>query len=383
MDNRLVLDIGLRAPFFTRKLHNFCVAESGGSGFVDCFNDPASQAAFLAIHANDAAGPDQPPQARNFKYNRVLPSAGLTFRVAPSTQLFANFSEGLQVPSTDALYDAFAFEPDTDKASPKPELSKNFEGGVRYNSHKVKAQLSGWYTSFSNRIEDSLTEDPQNPGQFVSVFTNLGDVHKYGMDASIAYAADRYFTFYAFGSWMHSKILQNVDAGGCSQSDVNFGNPAGGLTPCTLPPVNGIPQQEIIFQTKGKQESGSPTYTLGGRVQGNFGSLEVGAQAKLTGPRFVNDQNTGVFSFPKPPAPNVEIFPAKTPAYTVVDLDARFTLEKLGLNKQSFFQLNIHNLFDKFYVSGFSGTINNSAFRSQFVFVGAPRSITGTLNIAY
>jgi len=377
MDDRLVLDVGLRLPFFSRKLHNFCVSESGGSGFVDCFNDPASQAAFLAIHAHDAAGPDQPPQARNFKYNRVLPSAGLTFRVAPSTQLFANFSEGLQVPSTDALYDAFAFEPDTDKASPKPELSKNFEGGIRYNSSKVKAQLSGWYTSFSNRIEDSLTEDPQNPGQFISVFTNLGDVHKYGMDASVAFAPNRHWTLYAFGSWMHSKILEDVVSGKCSASDVSFGNPAGGLTPCT------VVGQPIIFQTAGKQESGSPTYTLGGRVQGNFGPLEVGAQAKLTGPRFVNDQNTGVFSFPKPPAPNVEIFPAKTPEYTVVDLDARFTLEPLGLNKQSFFQLNIHNLFDKFYVSGFSGTINNSAFRSQFVFVGAPRSITGTLNIAY
>ena len=79
----------------------------------------------------------------------------------------------------------------------------------------------------------------------------------------------------------------------------------------------------------------------------------------------------------------MEIFPAKTAPYTVVDLDARVTLEKIGLNKQSYFQLNVHNLFDKFYVSGFNGTINNSAFRSQFVFVGAPRSITGTLNIAY
>jgi iron complex outermembrane recepter protein len=377
LDSRLVVDLGLRVPFFSRKLNNFCVAESGGSGFVDCFNDRASQAAFLAAHAHDAAGPDQPPQARNFKYNRVLPSAGVTYLLTPATQLFANFSEGLQVPSTDALYDAFAFAPDTDKASPKPELSKNFEGGVRYNSRKIKAQLSGWYTAFSNRIEDSLTEDPQNPGQFISVFTNLGDVHKYGVDASIAYAADRYLTLYAFGSLMHSKILDDVPSGFCSSSDVNFGNPAGGLTPCTAI------GQPIIFQTAGKQESGSPTYTLGGRAQGNFGPLEVGIQAKLTGPRYVNDQNTGVFSFPKPPAPNVEIFPAKTPAYTVVDLDARVTLERIGLNKQSYFQLNVHNLFDKFYVSGFSGTINNSAFRSQFVFVGAPRSISGTLNLAF
>jgi len=372
MDKRLVLDLGLRAPFFSRKLDNRCVAESGGSGFVDCFNDAASQAAFLAAHPTY-----QPPQKRNFKFHRILPSAGLTFAVSPATQLFANFSEGLQVPSTDALYDAFAFPTDDPQAAPKPELSKNFEGGVRYNTRRVKAQLSGWYTSFSNRIEESLLPDPQNPGQFSTVFTNLGDVHKYGLDGSVAFAPNPHLTLYAFGSLMHSKILQDVNAGTCKASDVTFGNPAGGLTACTAV------GQPIIFQTAGKQESGSPLYTLGGRVQGNFGPLEVGAQAKLTGPRYVNDQNTGVFSFPKPPAANVEIFPAKTPEYTVVDLDARFTLESLGLNKQSFFQLNIHNLFDKFYVSGFNGTINNSAFKSQFVFVGAPRSITGTLNIAY
>jgi iron complex outermembrane receptor protein len=383
LDERLVVDLGARVPFFSRKLNNFCVAESTGSGFVDCFNDPASQAAFLAAHANDAAGPFQPPQARNKKYNRILPSAGLTYRLAPATQLFANFSEGLQVPSTDALYDAFAFPVSDPQASPNPELSKNFEGGVRYNSPKIKAQLSGWYTAFHNRIEDSLIADPQNPGQFISVFTNLGDVHKYGLDGSIAYAPVRQLTLYAFGSLMHSKILDDVIGGACSSSDVRFGDPAGGLTVCTAV------GQPIIFQTAGKQESGSPTYTLGARAQGNFGPLEIGIQAKRTGPRFVNDQNTGVFAFPappKPPAPplpNTEIFPAKTPAYTVVDLDARVSLAMLGLNKHTFFQLNVHNLFDKFYVSGFNGTINNSAFRSQFVFVGAPRSVTGTLNFEF
>ena len=383
LDEKLVLDLGLRAPFFSRKLHNFCVAESTGSGFVDCFNDAASQAAFLAAHANDAAGPYQAPQARDLKFHRVLPNAGLTYRFTPEAQLFANFSEGLQVPSTDALYDAFAFPVGSAQASPKAETSKNFEGGVRYNTRKIKAQLSGWYTAFHNRISESLIADEQNPGQFINVYTNIGDVNKYGIDGSVAYAPNHTLTLYAFGSWQHSKILNDVRAGACSSSDVNFSNPAGGLTYCTTV------GQPIIWQTGGKQESGSPTWTLGGRAQGNFGPLEIGIQAKHTGPRFVNDQNTGIFAFPKqpkPPAtplPNPEIFGAKTPGYTLVDLDARFTLESLGFNKQSFFQLNVHNLFDKFYVSGFSGTIPNSSFKSQFVYVGAPRSVTGTLNLAF
>jgi len=381
-DERLVIDLGVRAPFFTRNLDNHCVAESGGSGFVDCFNDAASQAAFLAAHANDKTGPYQAPQERDLKYNRLLPSAGFTYNFTPAAQVFANFSEGLQVPSTDALYDAFAFAVGTPGATPKPELSKNFEGGVRYNTSKIKGQLSVWYTAFHNRIENSLIADPQIPGQFISVYTNLGDVNKYGLDASLAYAPNRHLTLYAFGSLMHSKILDNVAAGQCSASDVSFSNPAGGLAWCTK--VN----QPIVWQTAGKQESGSPLYMLGGRAQGNFGPLEVGAQAKLTGPRYVNDQNTGVLAFPKQPAKppfltNTVVFPAKTPSYAVVDLDARLSLSVVGLPKESYFQLNVHNLFDKFYVSGFNGSINNSAFRSQFVYVGAPRSVTGTLNFAF
>lgn len=380
LDDRLVIDLGLRVPFFSRKLDNFCVAESSGSGFVDCFNDAASQAAFLAAHSGqDATGPYQPPQRRNLKYNRVLPSAGLTFLVAPATQLFANFSEGLQVPSTDALYDSFAFPVDDPKAVPKSELSKNFEGGIRYNTSKIKAQLSGWYTAFHNRIEESLIPDPENPGQFNNVYTNLGDVNKYGVDASVAYAPNRHLTLYAFGSAMHSKILSDVEAGSCTANNVRFGDPAGGTTICTKPPINGVPQQPIIFQTAGKQESGSPLYTYGGRVQGNFGPLEVGLQAKRTGPRYVNDQNTPGLYFPE----LTVAYAAKAPAYTVFDLDARVGLAFFGLTNHSYFQLNVHNLFNKFYVSGFSSTITNNAAKSQFVYVGAPRSVTGTLNFEF
>jgi iron complex outermembrane receptor protein len=378
LDDKLVVDLGLTGKFFSRDLNNYCVSESTGNGYVDCFNDPASQAAFLLVHPTYQA-----PQARNLKYNKLLPSAGFTYRIAPATQLFFNFAEGLQVPSTDALYDAFAYPKGSDSATPKAELSKNFEGGVRYNSRKIKAQLSGWYTAFKNRIEESLISNPDDPTGFSNVYTNLGDVNKYGVDGSVAYAPNRHLTLYAYGSLMHSKILHDVVAGECTSNDVSHSNPAGGLTYCSAV------GQPIVWQTGGKQESGSPTYMFGGRAQGNFGPLEVGIQAKRTGPRYVNDQNTGIFAFPtqpKPPAtplPNPQVFPAKTPAYTVVDLDARLTLAFLHLSNQSYFQLNVHNLFDKFYVSGFNGAINNSAFKSQFVYVGAPRAVTGTLNLAF
>ena len=44
----------------------------------------------------------------------------------------------------------------------------------------------------------------------------------------------------------------------------------------------------------------------------------------------------------------------RTPAYTTVDLDARVSLEWIGLNNKTFFQFNVQNVFNQYYVGGFS-----------------------------
>ena len=51
------------------------------------------------------------------------------------------------------------------------------------------------------------------------------------------------------------------------------------------------------------------------------------------------------------------MFAARTPAYTTVDLDVRVPLGWAGLNDDTFFQLNVTNVFDKFYVGNFSGAL--------------------------
>jgi iron complex outermembrane receptor protein len=362
-DSKLVVQAGLRVPFFKRDLHNYCVSESGGNGYVDCFNDPTSQAAFLAANPTYQA-----PQSRHYNYNHVLPSAGLTYNFTPSTSIFFDYSQGIQVPSTDDLYDAFAFSPSVAAAHPKPETTYNFEGGVRYKTNKIQAQLSGWYTAYHNRIVSSAVPDPQNPDDFITLFTNLGTVHKYGVDGSIAYAPMRQLTLYAFGSYLHSKILDNVLTGACTANNVKFGDSAG-TGPCTTV------GQSMYALTAGKRESGSPTFTFGGRAQANLGPVEIGLQAKRTGPRYVNDQNTPFYSG------STVIFPAKAPAYTLVDLDARLSLGFLGLNDKTYLQLNVTNIFDKFYVGGFSGGVSNSFV--PYAYIGTPRTISGTVNFAF
>src|SRR5262249_2624107 len=103
-NDALTVNAGVRAPFFKRDLTNYCITESGGSGFVDCIPSAADQAKFLAANPTFVG-----PLHRVINYNKVLPSAGLVYNFMPKFSLFASYDKGLQVPGTDNLYNAFAY----------------------------------------------------------------------------------------------------------------------------------------------------------------------------------------------------------------------------------------------------------------------------------
>ena len=72
---------------------------------------------------------------------------------------------------------------------------------------------------------------------------------------------------------------------------------------------------------------------------------------------------------------------ANAPAYTLVNLDARMKLTMLKGLENSYFQLNVYNLFDEFYVGGFNGGLNQafsgtSYGNPNFVQIGAPRTVS-------
>jgi iron complex outermembrane receptor protein len=369
-DNKLTVEAGARAAFFTRKLNNHCFATSGG-GFVDCTGqDSDEDAAYAAAHPYSYDATTglvtgyAPPQKRTYHFNKILPSAGLTYQIAPSISAYASYSKGLQVPGTDQLYNAFYYPQNAAAAAPKPETSDNFDAGVRMRSGKIQAQLAGWYTIFKNRIEQTY-----DPILQVSTYTNLGTVHKYGVDASVSYQVIPQLSLYAYGSYLKSKILDNVQIKGPADydcSDASHDNPTD-VTNCAF--------------TKGKRESVAPVYTFGGRVQGDLGPVTLGLQAKRTGPRYINDQNTPVYAngLANPP-----VYGAKTPSYTIVDLDARVSLKAFGMNDRTWVQFNVTNLLDKFYVGAMS-TGNATPLNTvvNFVQIGAPRTFSGTINFGF
>ena len=374
MDNRLVVNVGVRAPFFTRELNNFC-ATSSASGFVECFNGGPGLAAYLANNptvniGSGQTGPTQGPQQRTFKYNEILPNVGAVFDFTPRMSVFANFSRGLQVPSTDFLYNSFFYPAGTAQADPDPEKTDNFDIGIRYRSSRIMAQLSGWYTIFSNRLAQAFDPDLDQ-----NVFRNLGTVDKYGIDGSIAWQVIPELQVYVYGSYLWSSIRDDVLAGECSAT----------VTP--LCPA-GSAGRAIFAPTSGQRESAAPVYTFGGRIQGQLGPVEIGLQAKRTGPRYVNDLNqpiilcTATFqNLTHCPATSFQVFPARAPAYTTVDFDIRVPLTWAGLNEHTYFQLNVTNLFDKLYVGGFGGSLLNTSV--PFAQIGAPRAVIATLVVGF
>ncbi|MCW1382956.1 TonB-dependent receptor [Novosphingobium sp. KCTC 2891] len=364
MNDALTITAGLRAPFFKRNLTNYCFATNAGGGLA-CPATDAASTAFAAANPTAAT-----PQQRVFNYNRVLPNVGFTYKLAPETSVFANYSRGLQVPGTDNLYNSFFFTTGTDAAKPQPETTDNFDVGLRMRSGKVMAQVSAWYTIYQNRLAQAYDRDLS-----ASIYRNLGRVDKYGFDGSIAWAPVKEVSLYVFGSYLHSKIRDNVDAGvSCAQSNVDYGTLG-----CTSV------GQVAYYQTAGKRESAAPVYTFGGRAEGTLGPVSLGIQAKRTGPRYVNDQNLP-FYVTAAGAP-LQIFGAKAPAYTLVDLDAKLSLAPLGLGDRTYLQLNVTNLFDERYVGGFDGTFisQTGSATSPITYgqIGAPRTFIGTISFGF
>lgn len=373
LDNKLVVNAGIRAPFFKRNLTNYCSTTSAG-GFFDCFGTSTANA------NNATANPTvQGPQQRVFTYSKVLPNVGFIYHVTDNASVFGSFSQGLSVPGTDSLYNAFFFVPNTPRAKPAPETTDNFDLGARFRSGKVQAQISGFYNQFQNRLATAY-----DPELDQSVYRNLGSVKKYGIDGSIAFQPIDQVTLYAFGSYLKSEIKDNIAIGENTDGTAIYAN------------------------TAGKRESGSPTYTFGGSINANLDIFEVGITAKRTGQRYIYDTNEATYTgtaiptgaktsagvTPTTAVSSSQIYTASAAAYWLVNLDARINLDRLGLNKKTYLQLNVYNLFNQFYVGGFGGgTVQAGTYSKTtgvysygspgFVQIGAPRTISGTIVFAF
>lgn len=327
LDETLIVQAGVRAPFFRRNLTNNCWTIAGSSNDAYCTSE--SDAVVAAKYPAYAA----PYAARKVAYSAVLPNAGFVYKVAPQVSVFGNFSQGFSAPRTDNLYgfDGVKIQPTT---LVKPERTNSFDLGARYSSRVVQAQASGWYISYKNRIISSqvLLDD----GSSLNLDRNVGRVRSYGFDASIAVRPVDLFSIYTFASYTNARLKDDVVS----------------------------PTGAVLSPTKDKFVAETPKWQVGGRVQFDYDPVSIGAQVKYVGDRYLTDINDVV-----------------APSYTTVDLDARLNLGKVNGKGGVYFQLNVINLFDTFYIGNLS--TQPAASNNPQVEFGSPRTVIGSIHFEF
>lgn len=330
-DDKLRVEAGIRMPFFQRDLNQYCYTQTGGSGFATCTSQPVTALVIAPATAVApfASGALFAPFTAQYKFSPVLPSVGFTYKIMDDLSMFGSYAKGFSAPRTDNLYR-------TPVVTVDPETTNTFDAGFRYTSGRVQAQASAWYTKFQNRIVTSFDQL-----QGISVDRNVGSVIGKGVDVGIAIRPLDFFTFQGNVSYNDSKL----------QDDIQVAAGTSGL-----------------LRTSGKRVAETPEWMASYRAQVEFGPLEVGLQVKYVSDRYATDLND-----------------IKSSGYTTADLDARVSLQDVGLEK-TWFQLNVVNLFDQFYFGNIGTQIaappNPGGAQPNFS-VGAPRTVFGTLRVSF
>jgi iron complex outermembrane receptor protein len=359
MDDALTLNIGVRAPFFSRELNQYCYTQDASSNVLCTSEVPNATLAngnvtFTGRGTQPApvGGVVQPfvftqyiaPYSRDVEYEDILPNVGVSYRWGDGHSVYANYAETLSAPRTDSLYGVRRFA-DGSIGNPtvQPESAQNFDLGYRYSNPTLVGTVSVFANNEENRIVSSFDDEL---GQFVD--RNVGSVERIGAEGSLGWSPIEALSLYASATWLQSEVQDDY---------VNN-------------TVAGVPQ---IVRTKGKELVETPEWMLAARASYQVTDyLEVGIQAKYTGERFLTDTNDMTVD-----------------AFTTVDANLRFDLGQFGY-EGTFIQVNADNIFDEQYyanlgtrASGTPGTVGYSATSQPFASVGAPRTISATLRVAF
>ncbi|HTK34365.1 MAG TPA: TonB-dependent receptor [Caulobacteraceae bacterium] len=329
LDDALHVNVGVRDPYFERKLHQHCYTYNGTSAYCDTVSSSTVQAAYntdLAAHraigvsaaaltsvlgTNITTGVGGAPNFRfpfdgDVKYNKLLPNAGVSYRFNNDHMVYATYNKGFAAPKTDDLYASIP-------ENVLPETSDNYAVGYRYQTRMFNLSVSLYDSEYRNHIVQSV--DPNDPT--LSIDRNVGDVRIQGADIELGFNPTDQLHFYGSANFNKSELL------------ANYTLTTGGVT--------------FALPVKGKELVLTPSAMISGRVSYDFGPLTVGFEGKYTGKRYVSDTND-----------------LSIPSFTVFNIDARYTLP--FFNGKSYVQVNVSNVFDKFYISRSTTFANGVAY---------------------
>ena len=328
LEDTLRVSVGIRAPFFKREMNQNCYSQYKSSSVV-CSTETAVKQSDGTYKLGNRAQSYIAPYSREVKFDDILPNVNVSWNFAGPHSVYGSFAQSLTLPRTDNLYTVF-FDSKGGITSPitEPEKTTTYDFGYRYQTGTLIASANVWYTKFDNRIVSRY-----DPDLGVSFDSNVGDVDLYGFDSQIGWSPVEGLSLYATASYTDSEI------------------------------ANDYLDNTTVIKTGGKSLTETPDWTFGGRIQYETGPLQVGAQVKYTGERWVTDIN--------------DLY---TDAYTVVNADAKFDLGYFGY-KNSSLALRVVNLLDEKYFGSISGATDAS--KSTYAYRGAPRTLQATVTYAF
>lgn len=343
LDEKLIANIGVRLPTLDRELNQYCYSRAGSTTYYCSSMTPTATAAkadgaVASVVTVNGATYFSPFSAKK-SYDDVLPNVGLSYRFGENHSVYGSYSEQMSAPKVDNLYTLTSTGA---LGNVEPETGQTVEVGYRFRTPTVMASASVYHTNIQNRI---VTTVDQNDGTYID--RNVGDVEIQGFDAQAQWRLDDSLTIYGSMAYTDAKLQDDLA--------VSYSSTTGLAT---------------YADTAGKQVVETPKWTFAGRLTYDIGKFQIGVQGKFIGERYMTDVND-----------------QKLPHYTVWDADVRYDLGGDGW-KKSYLQLNVTNIFDKFYYGNLSGTQTSATpgspgYGRTYAYVGAPRAAVLSLRTAF
>jgi iron complex outermembrane recepter protein len=335
MNDRGVVQLGLRAPHITRKFTN---TASEGATSQTSFNYEKS-------------------------FSDVLPQAGFRFNVDRTQQVFLNVGKNFRAPpnfafaptGTNIVFSNSGFPTLVGKLEAETSVTTDF--GYRYQGSAFIISASGFNVDFKNRQANAF--DPE-AGR--SIYTNAGGVTNRGIELELGTRPIAGFTAYASITSQKSTVKDDFK--------VSISAPTTNPPP-TTPPAPTV----LALPTAGKQFPATPQVLAGFSLQYSQGPFYARIKAKHTGKQFVTLMND-----------------EEAPAYTTADFDAGYRLPAMSFMKNGQIRFNVSNIGNTKYRSGGSGAITNakpvvtrsgttySVLGTPLYYLGAPRLVTVSIS---
>jgi iron complex outermembrane receptor protein len=270
----------------------------------------------------------------------ILPSVGVVYNATDDIELFAGFARNFG-----AIGDWALEKTGTDLSGLKPEVTNNFEAGLRFRSLPVRGGVTGYYNDYNNPIvfltNDFAVGTPginYNTGTGGTYFNIQGGIETKGIEGSFEADITDSLTGYLAASFIDATYTDNFQAASYG------GNP--------------------VIVRAGSTVAGTPDWILAGALNYRNGPFTSRLGAKRIGKAPGDAANTAALIMP---------------AYTLVDLSARYRFEVPMAGETSYVELGlaVNNLFNERYIGGML-----DEFTQRFN-VGAPRSVSFTVSAGF